>query len=74
MVAKDKEGRILLMYTKWQEEAFSSQDLEQSLHYLMKAGVNPDCYFLFSKADFTQGLRQKTEYVNNIHLVDLKEL
>lgn len=74
LLAKDKEGRILFMDTKWKEEAFSTGDLEKILHYLMQAGISPDCYYLFSKSDFEDGLRKKSDFVNNMYLVDLKEL
>lgn len=74
LLAKDGEGRVLTMYTKWRDEPFTSQDLEEILHYLMKAGINPDCYYLFSKSDFEESLRGKADFVKNIHLVDLKDL
>lgn len=73
LLAKDKEGGLLLMDTKWKDTAFSKADLENLLHYLMKAGINPDCYYLFSKSDFEEGLRKKASLIHNMHLVDLKE-
>lgn len=74
LLAKDKEGRLLLMDTKWKNTAFSVDDLEELLRYLMKAGINPDCYFLFSKSDFEDGLRKKAKLIRNMYLVDLNDL
>lgn len=74
LLAKDKEGRLLLMNTKWTDDAFSTVDLENLLHYLMKAGINPECYYLFSKSDFEEGLRKKAQLIRNMYLVDLKDL
>ncbi len=73
-LAKDKEGRLLVMFGKWKEEMFTTADLEQILHYLVQIGVNPEYYFLFSKSDFHTELRGKADFIKNMFLVDLKDL
>ena len=73
-LAKNRDGQVLVMQCKWSKEPFSTQDLEKLLQYLMKAGITPECYYLFSRSDFTAELRKKAEYVKNMNLVDLKEL
>lgn len=74
MLAADQDGNLLLMYSKWSEEKFSREDLEQILHYLVSVGINPEYYYLFSKSDFEPKLREKASYVKNMQLVDLKDL
>lgn len=74
LLAKDKEGKMILMQSKWQDEKFSTSDLEKILRYLMQSGMEPEYYYLFSKSDFETELRQKAEFVNNMILVDLNDL
>lgn len=74
LLASDQDGNMLLMYSKWSEDRFSKEDLEQILHYLVSAGINPEYYYLFSKSDFEPKLREKASYVKNMRLVDLKDL
>ena len=52
MVMEDREGRILLMYTKWSSEPFTRKDLERNLRYLVNCDVNPDQYYIFAKSGF----------------------
>lgn len=74
MLASDRDGRLLLMYSKWSEESFTAADLERLLRYLMAAGINPEYYFLFSKSDFDPALRKKASLVKNMQLIDLNDL
>ncbi len=74
LLAKDKDGKLLLLHSKWKEEKFSSGDMEKILQYLVKSGIEPDYYYLFSKSDFDQDLRKKADFVRNMVLVDLNDL
>jgi hypothetical protein len=74
MLAINQEGNLLVMYSKWSKEKFSTGDLEGILQYLMTAGINPEYYYLFSKSDFDEELRKKASYVKNMRLVDLNDM
>ncbi len=74
LLAKDKDGKMLLLHSKWKEEKFSSGDMEQILQYLVKSGIEPDYYYLFSKSDFDEDLKRKAKLVKNMVLVDLNDL
>lgn len=74
LLAKDKEGKMLLLHSKWKEEKFSSTDMEHILQYLVKSGIEPDYYYLFSKSDFDDDLKKKAGMVRNMILVDLNDL
>lgn len=74
MVMEDREGRILLMYTKWSSEPFTRKDLERNLRYLVNCDVNPDQYYIFAKSGFDAELRQKAQRVKNMHLVDFSNM
>lgn len=70
-LAKDEQGALLVCACKWQSEEMQEKDLEKLLLYLLKTGLEPDYYYLFSQQGFSQGLKQKADYVGNIHLIDL---
>ena len=74
LLAKDKDGKLLLLHSKWKEEKFSSSDMENILQYLVKSGIEPDYYYLFSKSDFDEDLKRKAGLVRNMILVDLNDL
>lgn len=74
MVMEDKEGHILLMYTKWSREPFTRKDLERNLRYLVRCDVDPDQYYIFAKSGFDAELRQKAQRVKNMHLVDFSNM
>lgn len=73
MVAEDKEGSLLVCTCKWEDEPMSDKDLEELLSYLMKAGIEPDYFYLFSRLGFTEALNEKSQYVNNLTLIALDQ-
>ncbi len=73
MVAEDAEGHLLVCTCKWGDEPMAEDDLEELLGYLLKAGIEPDYFYLFSRLGFTTGLNEKSQYVNNMTLTSLDQ-
>jgi hypothetical protein len=74
LLAKDRDGQLLVVYSKWSRERFSAKDLEEILQYLIMAGIEPEYYFLFSRSDFDSDVTKKVSFVKNINLVALKDM
>lgn len=73
-IGADKSQNMIVANCKWSMEPMDIRDFEKLVFLTEQAGINPENYFLFSKAGFNNDLEIKASQIVNIHLVDLDEL
>ena len=75
LIAKDKEsGKILAGKCKWGSRKFAEEDLEELIFSLDAAGVEADCYYLFSKSGFSGEISEREHKTDKLKLTALEEM
>lgn len=73
-VMESRDDKYQIVYGRWTEEVFSRKDLERFVRYLISAGIGAEQYYIFTKTDFDEQLRQKAARVKNMHLINFSNI
>lgn len=68
------KGKLLIADCRWDEDALSENDFQKLLSLISQSGMEPDCYYLFSKGGFTSGMEAKARNIAGIRLVELEQM
>lgn len=74
IVIKDLNGNALIGYCEFEKDIMSFEDFEWLEFCVSQAKLNANVYYLFSKKDFDDRIKEYAEKKQNIVLVDLSML
>lgn len=74
LIADNSHAEQLVALCKWENEAYSEEDFEDTLSLMLRAGIDPDYYYIFSKSGFLSSVETKTKAMDNFNLISLEQL
>ena len=74
LIADNSHAEQLVALCKWENEAYSEEDFEDTLSLMSRAGIDPDYYYIFSKRGFLSSVETKTKAMDNFNLISLEQL
>lgn len=70
IVAEDKDGNNLIGLCNWENETMTYEDYEWLTFCVKQAKLSDDVYYLFSRNDFDERLKEEANNNSNIYLID----
>ena len=70
IVAEDKDGNNLIGLCNWENETMTYEDYEWLTFCVKQAKLSGDVYYLFSRNNFDDRLKEEAKINDNIYLID----
>jgi len=74
IVCQDEKNNTLIGYCEFKKDLMSFEDFEWLQFCVKQAKLNADIYYLFSKKDFDERIKEYAEQSGNVVLIDLSKL